>query len=157
MVYMRGRYKYFRMITIFQDKTPRIHRITRTSHALTLICLAIRLDSSLPQTGQLIVLGILPSSQAINISSVENSAPQPMQRIIFPFIIQEIVFGPRTLSMLSSDFNHPCKDNWRYIHSRAYQRTPNLPFQVAPLPALRQYEIQNRIIVIRILALARIG
>jgi hypothetical protein len=49
----------------------------------------------------------LPSSQAINISSVENSAPQPMQRIIFPFIIQEIVFGPRTLSMLSSDLNHP--------------------------------------------------
>ena len=122
---MIWRYKYFRMITIFQDKTPRIHRITRTSHALTLICLAIRLDSSLPQTGQLIVLGILPSSQAINISSVENSAPQPMQRIIFPFIIQETVFGPRTLSMLSSDFNYPREGNCRYLHSRAYQRTPN--------------------------------
>ena len=137
MVYMRGRYKYFRMITIFQDKTPRIHRITRTSHALTLICLAIRLDSSLPQTGQLIVLGILPSSQAINISSVENSAPQPMQRIIFPFIIQEIVFGPRTLSMLSSDFNHPREGNCRYLHSRAYQRTPNYHSR---LLAFRHYD-----------------
>ena len=140
-VYMRGRYKYFRMITIFQDKTPRIHRITRTSHALTLICLAIRLDSSLPQTGQLIVLGILPSSQAINISSVENSAPQPMQRIIFPFIIQEIVFGPRTLSMLSSDFNYPREGNCRYLHSRAYQRTPNYHSRLLAFPALRQYEI----------------
>lgn len=137
MVYMHGRYKYFRMGTIFQDKTPRIHRITRTSHALTLICLAIRLDSSLPQTGQLIVLGILPSSQAINISSVENSAPQPMQRIIFPFIIQEIVFGPRTLSMLSSDFNHPREGNCRYLHSRAYQRTPNYHSR---LLAFRHYD-----------------
>jgi len=137
MVYMRGRYKYFRMITIFQDKTPRIHRITRTSHALTLICLAIRLDSSLPQTGQLIVLGILPSSQAINISSVENSAPQPMQRIIFPFIIQEIAFGPRTISMLSSDFNHPREGNCRYLHSRAYQRTPNYHSR---LLAFRHYD-----------------
>ena len=87
MVYMRGRYKYFRMGAILHVKTPRMHRITRTSHALTLICLAIRLDSSLPQTGQHIVLGILPSSQAINISSVENSAPQPVQQIILPFVI----------------------------------------------------------------------
>ena len=137
MVYMHGRYKYFRMDTIFQDKTPRIHRITGTSHALTLICLAIRLDSSLPQTGQHIVLGILPSSQAINISSVENSAPQPIQRIIFPFIIQEIVFGPRTLSMLSSDFNHPREGNCRYLHSRAYQRTPNYHSR---LLAFRHYD-----------------
>jgi hypothetical protein len=99
----------------------------------------------------------LPSSQAINISSVENSAPQPIQRIIFPFIIQEIAIGLWTLSMLSPDFHHPCEDNWSYLHSRAYQRIPNLSLMVARLPALRQYEIQNRIIVIRILALARIG
>jgi hypothetical protein len=79
----------------------------------------------------------LPSSQAINISSVENSAPQPMQRIIFPFIIQEIVFGPGTLSMLSSDFNHPREGNWRYLHSRAYQGTPNYHSR---LLAFRHYD-----------------
>lgn len=122
---------------IFHVKTPRIHRMTRTSHALILICLAIRLDSSLPQTGQLIVLGILPSSQDINISSVENSAPQPIQRIILPFIIQEIAIGLRTLSMLSSDFNHPCEGSWRYLHSRAYQRRPNYHSR---LPAFRHYD-----------------
>jgi hypothetical protein len=63
----------------------------------------MRFDSSLPQTGQLIVLGILPSSQAINSSSVENSAPQPLQLIILPFVIQKIAFRPWSLSMLSLD------------------------------------------------------
>jgi hypothetical protein len=63
----------------------------------------MRFDSSLPQTGQLIVLGILPSSQAINSSSVENSAPQPVQLIILPFVIQKIAFRPWSLSMLSLD------------------------------------------------------